>query len=297
MVDRFDGKGVVVTGAAGIYGRWIAAAFARAGAKLCLTDRDQPTVEALLQTLGAAEGSLAIAADLTQGPSIDHLVSGIAAAWGAPDVLVNNAGVYPSGFLLDIDAAEWDRIMDLNLRAPFLLTQGIAKLMVGAKRPGAIVNISSGASRKMRRSVVPLLPVQDRAGPPDQGLRAGTGGIRHPGERRRTRVCRRQRSQPADRRTRCRHPGRHPTRSRLRRGGRGQCRAVPLLRAGVLRHRQHLGGGRGQLYRLPRRPPGQEGRALTYSAFRKSLSLATAVGLSVLSSAANSAASRSIAAS
>ena len=75
--------------------------------------------------------------------------------WGAADILVNNAGVYPSGFLLDIDVAEWDRIFDINLRAPFLLTRGLAKQMIAAQARGSIINISSGASRKMRRTVVP----------------------------------------------------------------------------------------------------------------------------------------------
>ena len=50
---------------------------------------------------------------------------------------MNNAGVYPSGFLLDIDAAEWDRIMDINVRVPFLLTQMVAKQMIGASAAAA----------------------------------------------------------------------------------------------------------------------------------------------------------------
>ena len=153
--ESFAGQGVVITGACGIYGGWIAAAFARAGAKLCLTDRNAAGVAAALAALPAAAGSFTVAADLTDDAAVAALSSRLATEWGAPDILVNNAGVYPSGFLLDIDAAEWDRIMDLNVRVPFLLTQHVAKLMIAAKRPGVIVNISSGASRKMRRSVVP----------------------------------------------------------------------------------------------------------------------------------------------
>ena len=152
--ESFAGQGVVITGACGIYGGWIAAAFARAGAKLCLTDRD-PAVAASLAAVPAATGSFTVVADLADDAAVAGLARRLEQEWGAPDILVNNAGVYPSGFLLDIDAAEWDRIMDLNLRVPFLLTRHVAKLMIAAKRPGAVVNISSGASRKMRRSVVP----------------------------------------------------------------------------------------------------------------------------------------------
>ncbi len=147
--------GAVITGACGIYGGWIADAFARAGAKLCLVDRDPAALAARLAEAQGAAGSFTVAADLTDDAALHALADTLGERWGAPDVLVNNAGIYPSGFLLDIGAAEWDRILDINLRVPFLLTQRVAKLMIAAGRPGSIVNISSGAAHKMRRSVVP----------------------------------------------------------------------------------------------------------------------------------------------
>lgn len=154
-MGQFAGKGVIVTGALGIYGTWIADAFAREGARLCLTDRDGPALERRLADSGAAEGSFSEVADLRDDSALADLVAGVGARWGSADILVNNAGVYPSGFLLDIDADEWDRIMDINVRAPFLLTQLVAKQMIASGRHGSIINISSGAARKMRRSVVP----------------------------------------------------------------------------------------------------------------------------------------------
>lgn len=156
MIDfDFAGQGVVVTGACGIYGSWIADAFARAGARLCLVDRDPAALQQRLVAAGGADGSFVAAVDLTDDTELHGLAETLRARWGAPDILVNNAGVYPSGFLLDIDAAEWDRILDINLRVPFLLTQAVAKLMIGAGRGGNVINISSGAAHRMRRSVVP----------------------------------------------------------------------------------------------------------------------------------------------
>jgi 3-oxoacyl-[acyl-carrier protein] reductase len=152
---RFDGSGVVITGACGIYGRWIAEAFARDGARLCLTDRDPGALATCLAEIAPGSGGFTVAADLTRDDDVRGLATEVERAWGAPDILINNAGVYPSGFLLDIDAAEWDRIMGLNLRTPFLLTQQMAVLMIRQKRQGSVINISSGASGKMRRSVVP----------------------------------------------------------------------------------------------------------------------------------------------
>jgi 3-oxoacyl-[acyl-carrier protein] reductase len=154
-MSEFAGRRVIITGALGIYGTWIADAFARQGARLCLTDRDAGGLERRLQETGAADGSFAHAADITDDEALAGLVAAVGERWGSADILINNAGVYPSGFLLDIPASEWDRIMDINVRAPFLLTQLVAKQMIAAKSPGCIVNISSGAARKMRRSVVP----------------------------------------------------------------------------------------------------------------------------------------------
>jgi 3-oxoacyl-[acyl-carrier protein] reductase len=155
--DEFAGKKVVLTGACGIYGRWIAEAFAAAGARLCLSDRSAEGLESLDRKLGASAGGggLTHVTELTDAVSIDELVAATGKAWGAPDIVINNAGIYPSGFLLDIDAAEWDRILDINLRAPFLVSRGFARAMIAAGVKGSIVNISSGAAHKMRRSVVP----------------------------------------------------------------------------------------------------------------------------------------------
>src|SRR5262249_26003928 len=125
-------------------------------ARLCLSDRQGDKVAALAkQHRVAANGGLTHVTELADSASIDDLVATVEKAWGAPDILINNAGVYPSGFLLDIDAAEWDRIFDVNLRAPFLLARGFARSMVAAGVKGNIINISSGAARRMRRTVVP----------------------------------------------------------------------------------------------------------------------------------------------
>src|SRR5262249_46250968 len=96
--------------------------------------------------------------ELRDDGSVLDLVGLVAREWSAPDVLVNNAGIYPRGGLLDIAADEWDRIMDVNVRAPFLLSRERARVMTGAGVRGAIVNIPSGAARTMRTGSVPYCP-------------------------------------------------------------------------------------------------------------------------------------------
>jgi len=149
----FTGKRVVITGAAGVFGRWIAEAFHAAGARLLLSDRDGEALAALADTLG--DGVITHRTELSEDASIEDLLATIARELGCADILINNAGIYPSGFLLDIDGAEWDRIFDVNLRAPFVLTRGVARQMIAAGVRGSVVMISSGASRKMRASVAP----------------------------------------------------------------------------------------------------------------------------------------------
>src|SRR5258708_36371188 len=154
--DEFHGRKVVLTGACGVLGRWIADAFAKVGARLCLSDHDDRALQRLADELEIAEsGGPTHVTELADAVSIEALVVTVETAWGAPDIVINNAGVYPSGFLIDIDAAEWDRILGVNLRAPFLISRGFAKLMIARRQPGNIVNVSSGAARKMRRTVVP----------------------------------------------------------------------------------------------------------------------------------------------
>jgi len=154
---NFTGKRVVVTGAAGIFGSWIATAFAKAGATLCLSDVRRDRLDALPAKLGANPATTLLhATELRDEASIKALAALVEEKWGAPDILVNNAGLYPrTGILLDLDVAEWDRMMDVNVRAPFLVTRAMARLMIAKGVHGAIVNIGSGASRKMRIGSVP----------------------------------------------------------------------------------------------------------------------------------------------
>jgi 3-oxoacyl-[acyl-carrier protein] reductase len=148
---RFTDKRVVITGAAGIYGGWIAAAFAAEGALLCLSDLRRDKLEAAVDRLGLDRArTLLHTTDLTDGASIRDLAACVAAAWQAPDIVINNAGVYPrTGILLNLDDAEFDRIMRVNVRAPFIVTKEMARLMIGQGVHGAFVNIGSGAARQM----------------------------------------------------------------------------------------------------------------------------------------------------
>ncbi len=148
---EFNGKRVVVTGAAGIYGGWIAAAFAREGAVLCLSDMRGEMLPGVVVRLGLDPArTLTHTTNLESLDSIRDLAATVERAWGAPDLVVNNAGVYPrTGVLINLEPAEFDRIMNVNVRAPFLVVQAMARLMIAQGVAGSVVNIGSGAARQM----------------------------------------------------------------------------------------------------------------------------------------------------
>jgi 3-oxoacyl-[acyl-carrier protein] reductase len=153
---QFQDKTMVITGAAGIFGRWTAAYFARLGAKLCLSDIRMEALEKVAADLGLdPKTTLLHATELTSDTSMLELVDLVRREWKAPDILVNNAGIYTRFGLLEMELADWDRVFGVNLRAPFVLTREMAKLMIADKRKGAIINISSGAARKMNQNSVP----------------------------------------------------------------------------------------------------------------------------------------------
>ena len=154
--QEFVGKGVVITGAAGVFGRWITAAFAREGARLCLSDKRIEELDKLVDELGLDRATTILhQTELTEEASILDLTKQVRDAWGAPDVVVNNAGIYPRCQLLDLSTEDWDLMFDVNLRAPFLVSREMARLMVTAGVKGSFVNISSGGVRQMRTGGVP----------------------------------------------------------------------------------------------------------------------------------------------
>jgi len=144
-VFNLDGQIALVTGAGRGIGYACAMALAQAGADVAVTGQDATrlaTVVSDIESLGRQ--SVAFTADLRDVTKIGALIGEVEAALGAVDILVNNAGnnqVEPS---FDVSVATWDRIMDVNLRAPFFLAAAAAKGMVARGR-GKIINIASEA--------------------------------------------------------------------------------------------------------------------------------------------------------
>ena len=153
-MSRFRGARVVITGAAGIYGRWFADSFAKEGASLCLSDNRAEALAATVRELALPASTLTHATELTDEASILELAALVGREWGAADIVLNNAGIYPGKMLLETSTAEYDQMFDINCRAPFLVARETAKQMVAQGVKGNIVMIGSAASRRMRPSRV-----------------------------------------------------------------------------------------------------------------------------------------------
>jgi short-subunit dehydrogenase len=122
MLELCD-RVVLVTGAAGGIGSSLARAFAAAGARLALVDRDEAGLAVLAESLPSTTEVSIHAFDLRQFASLESLVSTVLAVHGRIDVLVNNAGLTVHGTFADHTADDLDRVLDVNLRAPVHLTR------------------------------------------------------------------------------------------------------------------------------------------------------------------------------
>jgi len=145
---RLDGRVVLVTGGTSGIGEGCALAAAEAGAAaVCITGRDATRGDAVVERLRAL-GARAqfIAADLADAEAAAAIVPRAEAALGVVDGLVNAAGITDRGTIFDTTAALWDRMFAVNARAPFLLTQAMARRLRELGRRGAVVNIITMSS-------------------------------------------------------------------------------------------------------------------------------------------------------
>lgn len=145
MSGRLAGRTALITGAAGGIGLGCAEAFAREGADLVLLDLDQDRTDKVAADLAARSGRKvhAVACDLADAEAARKTVIRACALLGHIDVLVNNAGILAPGDILEAELEDFDRVLAVNLRAPFVVGQTVARHMVDAKIKGAIINMSS----------------------------------------------------------------------------------------------------------------------------------------------------------
>ena len=145
MKSHVEGKVIIITGAAGGFGRLVAQKTANLGARIVAADVNEADLETICASIAAEGGTaLAVRADVTSPTDMRALAEQAVARFGAIDVMVNNAGVMPLAFYADhADAAEaWDRCIDINLKGVLHGIAAVYDTMIEQGR-GHIVNLSS----------------------------------------------------------------------------------------------------------------------------------------------------------
>jgi len=141
---RLDGRVALVTGASSGIGQALALAFACAGARVALTARRADRLADLAARIGAEGGeAMAVALDVTDRAAIASAFDDVAAQFGTPDLILNNAGVAKPALFLKTDAATLDSTMATNFTAAWNVSQEAARRLVAEKRGGSIINITS----------------------------------------------------------------------------------------------------------------------------------------------------------
>jgi len=140
---RLENKVALITGAAQGIGREIALRFAAEGADIVVGDvklekanKTQQDIEAL------GRKAMALELDVTDYAKVTEAVNKILDKFGKVDILVNNAGITKDGLLLRMDDAEWDAVINVNLKGTFNCTRAVSKVMI-KQRAGKIINIAS----------------------------------------------------------------------------------------------------------------------------------------------------------
>ena len=138
---NLSGRAALITGANTGLGQAIAIALAEAGAEIVAVGRTEPT-ETQAAVLALGRRFLAVQADLDSTEAIPAVVDAAVAEFGEIDILVNNAGIIRRCEAIDFSEADWDAVMNVNLKSAFFLTQAVGRRMLAARR-GKIINIAS----------------------------------------------------------------------------------------------------------------------------------------------------------
>lgn len=151
---KLKDKVAIVTGSTSGMGRATAVLFAREGAKVLVTGRNEERAKAVVDQI-KAEGHEAsyVLVDMTDIEDVKKIVSTAVELYGTVDILVNNAGMLSVTPLVDVAQDEWTKVFNVNVTAPLVLTQMVAPIMK-AKGKGVIINVSSVAGAHAHHGLV-----------------------------------------------------------------------------------------------------------------------------------------------
>lgn len=154
-MGKLSDKTAIVTGAGRGLGRAIARGLAREGASLMLTARSQNELAAAAGELSASGAAVVtLPGDITDEAHVEAIFQRTLDRFGRLDLLVNNAGAFDGGPIDELSTEDWDKVIAVNLRAPFLCTRAAMRIMK-PRRSGRIINIGSISAQRVRPHSAP----------------------------------------------------------------------------------------------------------------------------------------------
>lgn len=148
---RFQNKVVLVTGSASGIGRALITSFVREGAKGVIVDTDQNRANYVAGRLREEGGEVLVSInDISKAAGVDAMMDAVLEKYGRLDILVNCAGVYVHGEVVNLSEEEWDLQVDVQLKGPFLCSRAAARQMIRQGGSGRIINIGSTAAGNAR---------------------------------------------------------------------------------------------------------------------------------------------------
>ena len=148
-----DGKTAIVTGAAQGIGYAIARRFSAEGARVAIVDVDLDGAQRAVEEIGGS--AIAVGADVARADEVDRAFAEVVDRFGGVDILVNNAGIVGTDRpVRDLDEADWNRVLDINLKGTFLCSRAAVRHMI-PKRAGVIVSLASISGKEGNANMAP----------------------------------------------------------------------------------------------------------------------------------------------
>jgi NAD(P)-dependent dehydrogenase (short-subunit alcohol dehydrogenase family) len=151
-----EGAHVLVTGGSSGLGRFFATFLAQRGARVTVGARRAEALAKTVEDIGNARGhAQSVVMDVTDAASIEAALDAAEARFGLVEIVINNAGVTATRPALQQDEADWDKVIDTNLKGVWLVAQAVGRRMVAHKVKGSIVNVASILGLRVASSVAP----------------------------------------------------------------------------------------------------------------------------------------------
>ena len=141
---KLEGKVAIVTGGAQGIGKGIVERYVKENAKVAIFDIDKDMLEATEAEMKSMGGDvITFTVDVLSKEQLFNAVNAVADKWGHIDILVNDAGICPWADFLEIPEEDWDKVMGINLKGYFLMSQAVGRIMSKQKDGGSIIHMSS----------------------------------------------------------------------------------------------------------------------------------------------------------